>query len=56
MSLILLVLLFIYFILLVNKQNEEVYTVIQAGLVEAGFAKRETEKIRLKYRKLKTRV
>ena len=38
-----------------EKHNEEVYTAIQTGLVEAGFAKRETEKIRLKYRKLKTR-
>ena len=38
-----------------EKQNEKVYTAIQAGLVEGGFAKKKTENIRLKYRKLKTR-
>ncbi len=37
------------------KQNEEIYATIRTGLVEAEFPKKDTEKIRLKYRKLKTK-
>ena len=45
MSLILLVLLFLYFTC--EKETRKfILHAIQAGLVEAGFAKMETEKIR----------
>ena len=34
-----------------EKHNEEVYTAIQTGLVEAGFAKMKTEKKTFKIQK-----